>query len=386
MIPLVKDTISHEEMDALADWIKTYPRLTKGELCEEFERKWSEFLGCKYSVFVNSGSSANLLMLYALMERGDLKRGDKIVVPSVSWATDLAPVIQLGLEPVLCDCNLDNLSIDLEDFQNIIHEHKPRALMLVSVLGLVPDMGAIQRLCDESNILILEDTCESFGSRYKGKNLGSFGVMSSFSTFFGHHLSTIEGGMICTDDKDLYNILKCIRSHGWDRDMDEDYQNAIRENYGIKDSFQSLYTFYRMGFNVRATDLQAFIGIKQLEKAQEVIEIRNRNYNLYHSLLTPAYWQAPESTEDLYISNFAYPMISANRTKITDVLMNAEIQTRPLICGSIGRQPFWIKKFGACSKKNADIVHDCGFYLPNNHQLTEEEIIKVTDTIKHLEH
>ncbi len=381
MIPLVKDTITHEEMDKLADWIKTYPRLTKGELCEEFEKKWSEFLGCEYSVFVNSGSSANLLMLYALMEYGVLKRGDKIVVPSVSWATDLAPVMQLGLEPVLCDCNLENLSIDLDDFESVIRKHKPKILLLVSVLGLVPNMEAIQQLCNSKNILILEDTCESFGSKYKGKNLGTFGVMSSFSTFFGHHLSTIEGGMVCTNNRDMYNILKCIRSHGWDRDMDPDYQKIIRKTYDVKDDFQSLYTFYRMGFNVRATDLQAFIGINQLEKAQQVIDIRNKNYKLYNSLIRSNAWKAPKSTRNYFVSNFAYPVITSDRAKIVDRLLSNGVQTRPLICGSIGRQPFWIKKFGVCSKKNADIVHDHGFYLPNNSEITEKEIGFIVDLV-----
>ena len=374
MIPLVKDTISHAEMDALADWLRTYPRLTKGDLCIEFEENWSHFLGCKYSVFVNSGSSANLMMLYSLIEAGILKRGDQVVVPSVSWATDLAPVVQLGLEPILCDCNLYDLSIDLEDFENILHKNNPKALIFVSILGLVPNMDEVQRLCERKNVLLLEDACESFGSKYKGKNLGTFGLMSSFSTFFGHHLSTIEGGLVCTDDRDLYNLLKCIRSHGWDRDNDDYYQKDLRNKYSINDEFESLYTFYNMGFNFRSTDLQAFLGINQLEKAKFVIEKRNKNYQLYHSLIKSPFWSAPPSNEERYISNFAYPMISDKREEITNKLINASVQTRPLICGSIGRQPFWVKNFGLCPKKNADKVHDHGFYLPNNCEITEEEI------------
>lgn len=169
MIPLVKNTISNEEVDRLADWLRGHPRLTKGDLTLEFEDKWSELIGCKHSVFVNSGSSANLLMLYSLVESGKLKIGDRVVVPAVSWATDLAPVCQLGLTPVLCDCNLHDLSVDLNHLQDLIVRLRPKALMLVSVLGLVPEMDKIVELCDQYDVILLEDTCESIGSSYNKK-------------------------------------------------------------------------------------------------------------------------------------------------------------------------------------------------------------------------
>ena len=229
MIPLVKDTISNEEIELLADWLRSHPRLTKGELTLQFEDKWSDLIGCNYSVFVNSGSSANLLMLYSLIESGQLSIGDKVVVPAVSWATDLAPVCQLGLTPVLCDCNLYDLSVDLNYLRDLIVRLQPKALMLVSVLGLVPEMDKIVELCDKYGVILLEDTCESIGSRYNGKHLGTFGAMSSFSTYFGHHFSTIEGGVVCTDDANTYNMLKSLRSHGWDRDTDEYYKNKLRK-------------------------------------------------------------------------------------------------------------------------------------------------------------
>ena len=371
MIPLVQNTITHEEIDALADWLRTHPRLTKGDLCLEFENKWSEFLGCKYSVFVNSGSSANLIILQSLLETGKLKKGDKVIVPSVSWATDVAPVVQLGLEPVLCDCNLTNLSVELNMLQDLITKHNPKALILVSVLGLVPNMPAVVEICEKYNVLLLEDACESFGSKYNGKNLGTFGFMSSFSTFFGHHLSTIEGGMVCTDDVDMYNMLKCVRSHGWGRDLDKPYHDNLKKNI---DPFQSLYTFYHMGFNVRATDLQAFLGINQIKKAKEVVRIRNDNYNLYNSMTQDLEWVSQPSNNTTYVSNFAYPVIHRNRNKVVEKLLQAEVQTRPLICGSIGRQPFWVKRFGESRHTNADFVHDYGLYLPNNGDITKDEI------------
>ena len=214
MITLVKDTIDNKDVDRLVDWLKTYPRLTKGPVTSEFESKFSNWLGTEYSVFVNSGSSANLLMLSALKQGGYLKN-NKVVVPSTAWSTDLAPVIQLGLEPLLCDSNMENLSVDIDYLEKIFIEESPSALLLVSVLGLVPYMDVIIELCTKHDVILLEDTCEAMGCEYKGRKLGTFGLASTFSTFFGHHISTIEGGIISTDDKDFYELLVSIRSHGW---------------------------------------------------------------------------------------------------------------------------------------------------------------------------
>ena len=203
MITLVKDTIDNKDIDRLIEWLKTYPRLTKGSITLELEKKFSNWLGTKYSVFCNSGSSANLLMLSVLKEKYNTK---KVVVPSVAWATDLAPVIQLGMKPILCDCNMKDLSVDLNHLEEMFQKESPDVLMLVSVLGLVPDMNKIVELCFEYDVLLLEDSCESMGSQYRDKKLGTFGKMSSFSTFFGHHISTIEGGFIATDDLELYDL------------------------------------------------------------------------------------------------------------------------------------------------------------------------------------
>ena len=373
MIPLVKDTISNEEIDNLIEWLKTYPHLTKGELTLQYEREWSKYLGVKYSVFVNSGSSANLMMLYSLFASGKIKKGDKVVVPAVSWSTDLAPVVQLGLEPILCDCNLTDLSIDIEHFKQIITKESPKALILVSVLGLVPQMSEIVELCRENNVVLLEDACESLGSEFNGKKIGSFGLMSSFSTYFGHHISTIEGGMVCTDDIDIYNVLKSIRSHGWDRDLDETYRANLRSQFGVNE-FEALYKFYYFGFNVRATDLQAFLGLGQLKKLKNIVKERIKNYNLYRNLLSSNMWTPPPSTEQQTISNFAYPLITEKRSDIVLALNNNDISVRPLICGSLANQPFWTSNFPPVNLTNASSVDAFGLYLPNNHEITDDEI------------
>ena len=374
MIQLVKDTINEEDIDSLIEWLKGYPHLTKGKVTTEFEKKWSLQAGVDHSVFVNSGSSAILLMLYALMESGKLSRGDRVIVPAVSWATDLAPVIQLGLEPVLCDCNLDDLSVDIESFKKAIQEEKPKALILVTVLGLVPQMDIIKSICDENEVILLEDICEGLGSEFKEKKLGTWGLMSACSTYFGHHISTIEGGMITTNDDDLYNILKSIRSHGWDRDMDEPYQKKLREEFPCT-SFESLYKFYYCGFNMRSTDLQAFIGISQLDKLPEIVKKRNENYKLYDSLLDESLWRPTQPESYCFVSNFAYPLICDKRNSIAEELFKNKIACRPLISGSMHKQPFFIKKTNRTfNLSNASKVNDIGMYIPNNHQLTSEEI------------
>jgi CDP-6-deoxy-D-xylo-4-hexulose-3-dehydrase len=377
MITLVKDTIDNKDIDRLVDWLKTYPKLTKGPVTLEFENKFSEWLGKKYSVFCNSGSSANLLMLSAL-QQGEYLKNNKVVVPSVSWATDLSPVIQLGLEPLLCDSNMTDLSVDLEHLERIFQEESPSVLMFVSVLGLVPDMNKIVELCFEYDVILLEDTCESMGCEYKGQKLGTFGKMSSFSTFFGHHISTIEGGIISTDDKDLYELLVSIRSHGWDRDLSEETQVKLQKEWRVSE-FNSLYTFYYSGFNMRSTDLQAYIGLTQIDRLDDWGKKREHNYNLYQDSIKTE-WK-PKSYVDSLTSNFAYPVIHSNREQIVKKLQENKVEVRPMICGSMGTQPFYVKNYGELKLPNVSIIDKCGFYVPNHPKLTPDEILFISNII-----
>ncbi len=378
MITLVKDTIGNEDIDRLVEWLKTYPRLTKGPITLDFEEKYSKWLGRKYSVFVNSGSSANLLMLSAL-QQGDYLKNNKVVVPSVAWATDLSPVIQLGLEPILCDSNMEDLSVDLEHLEKIFQEESPSVLMFVSVLGLVPNMDELVNLCDEYNVILLEDTCESMGCEYKGQKLGTFGKMASFSTFFGHHISTIEGGLISTDDFKLYELLLSIRSHGWDRDLSSETQSHLQQDWNVS-KFDAMYTFYYSGFNMRSTDLQAYIGLAQIDKIDDWGKKREHNYNLYFSLIKNDYWR-PKSHHNSLTSNFAYPIISPHRDKIVKELQKNKVEVRPMICGSMGTQPFYVKKYGELKLPKVSIIDEYGFYVPNHPSLSEEEVKFICDII-----
>jgi CDP-6-deoxy-D-xylo-4-hexulose-3-dehydrase len=377
-IDLVKDTIDSDDIKKLISWLETNPRLTKGELNVKFEKEWSEWLGKKYSVFVNSGSSANLAALYSLLLSGKL-RNNKIIVPAVSWVTTVTPAVQFGMEPIMCECDEDNLGLNIEHLKQIIKEHDPSSIILVHVLGFPNHMNEIVELCKEHDIRLIEDTCESIGSEYEGKKLGTFGDLSTFSFYFGHHMSTIEGGMISTDDEELYHILLSIRSHGWDRDLPKSKQIELRKKYNIGD-FRSLYTFYYPGFNLRATDLQAFIGLEQLKKLDLIVKNRNLNYQKYHEGIKNNEWKI-NPPKDSFISNFSYPVITKNIKELVEKLTENNVECRPLICGSINEHPFWYERYGKQDLPISKKVHEYGLYLPNNHQMTVEEIDKVINIV-----
>lgn len=377
-IKLVKDTISIDNINDLIEWLKTNPQLTKGELTKKFEKKWSDWLGVKYSVFMNSGSSANLAMFYSLMLSKKLKN-KKIIVPAVSWVTTVSPVIQLGLDPIMCDCDENNLGLNIDHLTKIIEKEKPSCLILVHVLGIPNNMNQIMELCHKHDIIVLEDTCEAVGSKINEKKLGSIGLMSSFSFYYGHHMSTIEGGMVSTNDDELYELLLSIRSHGWDRDLPELKKQSLRNKYKI-DDFRALYTFYQPGFNLRSTDLQAFLGLQQLESLEEIIDKRSKNFEYYDKFLDKKIWRITPP-KNSFVSNFAYPIITSKIKKLVKVLNSESIECRPLICGSISEQPFWYERYGKQKLPFAKKIHKYGLYLPNHQNLSMSEIKYICEIV-----
>lgn len=382
MTKLVHDTISNKDIDDLCLWLKTYPRLTKGELTVEFEEKWSKRIGSRYSVFVNSGSSANLLMIYALLQQKKLNVGDHVLVPAVSWATTVAPLIQFGLVPVLVDADKDSLGVDVSHLEKLCSSQcQAKALIVVHSLGFPCKMKEIMEICSKNNIILLEDTCESLGSVYSGRNVGTFGIMGTYSLFFGHHLSTIEGGMICTDDFETYELLKMLRSHGWDRDISPESQTTLRTNCGV-DNFHALYTFYVPGFNVRATDLQAKIGMTQLDKLPEIGRARYCVFDRYDKTLNNRYWKINTRYANIFPSCFAYPIIHPNIENIVEDLVDKKIEVRPLIAGSMSKQPFYRRLYGENgSVPFADKIHKYGMYVPCHPHMTNSEIDTIVDIV-----
>lgn len=380
-IPLVHNSIDENEIVKLVEWLsaKPTPQLTKGVQTLALEQKWSKMLGTKYSCFVNSGSSAILLMLHALLVSQKIKSSSKVLVPSLSWSTDVSSVSVLGLTPVLVDCNMNDLSVDLEHLKALIAEQQPSALLLVSVLGFSPQMDEIVKICNENKIILLEDCCESLNTFYNGKKLGTFGLMSCFSMYYSHHITCVEGGMICTNDKYMQEILTMCRAHGWSRDQDIEVQNSYKRAYDISD-FNNLYTFYHMGFNFRNTDINAFLGLGQLDKLDNIVKKRNENYILYDKFIKNDFWK-PNLANNSFTSNLAYPIIHPKRDKIVKALINSNIACRPLIAGAMNKQPFYTDRYGILELPNVSIVDKFGCYVPNNQDMTEDDVIRICGVV-----
>ena len=372
-ISLASDTITQKELFNLSNWIKKSSKLTMGEKTLEFERKWSNWLGMKYSVFLNSGSSAILASFQSLKEMKKLKN-NKIVIPALCWSTDFSTLTQLGFESIICDCNLKDLSVSLSELEKIFKNYNPSALLLVSVLGLVPDMKSILYLCKKYNVILIEDTCESVGSKFNGKKLGTFGYCSFFSFYYGHHISTIEGGMVSTNSKDFYNVLLSVRSHGWSRNMNDKYRKKLEKKYNIS-KFESSFTFYYRGFNFRPTEIQAFLGLMQLKKINKIIKIRFNNFKYFTKKLKNNIWKFSFDYKKTIISNMGFPIISKNRDLIIKEMNLNNIENRPLISGSLKKQPFFRDhSINKNNLPNADKIHSYGFYLPNHHNIKKKDI------------
>mgnify|MGYP001252671345 FL=1 len=379
--PLVKETINQDDIDALIDWLKTNPRLTMANFTQEFEQKWAKYIGTKYSVFVNSGSSANLLMVCALKEMGKLK--GKIIVPSVGWITTISPIIQFGLEPVMVDADEKTFGIDLEQTEFLLKTEDISAIIFVQVLGIPHYKDRLLKLCKKYDVLLLEDACAALGSSYEdGTMVGQVGDMSSFSFYFGHQLSTIEGGMVNTDDEDLYHMLLMLRSHGWGKDLPEGLykQKMIENNIDI---FHEPFTFLVPGLNLRSTDLQAFIGCRQVEKANWVSEKRIRNHIEYAKQLDGHFeFQNWGNNNPCSISFGVLAKSEEHRKEVISRLVKNGIETRIFSAGNLGLHPFWINRFGEFHGEVADKIHSRGFFLPNYPELEIRDIEFICNIIK----
>lgn len=383
-VKLVEDTIEKEDIKQLCDWLQSdpTPQLTKGEQTIRFEDEFASMIDMQYGCFVNSGSSAVLLALAAL-KADDRLRNNKVACPGLSWVTDVTSVMQLGMQPILVDCNMKDLSFDLNHLEQVFETNRPACCILVSVLGLVPDMAKILQLCQEYQVHLIEDTCESLGSEYHGHPLGSLGHISCFSTYFGHHMSTIEGGMCCCNDFDLSQRLYALRSHGWSRDLDPERSESLADAFNVGE-FEQYYTFYDAGFNLRSTDLQAYIGRAQLKRLESNAAIRNENFNLYREGIKNNRIKFRLHPKD-FVSSMAFPVLLKDRKECVDHLRSVDIEVRPLIAGSMGRQPFYVEAYGDRPLKNCDKIHQNGFYVPNHPKISHVDIQRIVDIINQYE-
>ena len=378
MIKLVKSTFYNEAetKKKLLEFLEKAEILSMGVECAKFEEGFAKKQGRAFAVFVNSGSSANLALIQALLNLGMLKKGNTVGVSALTWATNVMPLIQLGLHPIVIDCRLDTLNVSLETLKD--HSASVQAVFLTNVLGLSDNIVHIEEFCHENAMLLLEDNCESLGSKVDGKLLGNFGLASTFSFFVGHHLSTIEGGMICTDDEELADMLKMVRAHGWDRNLGEATKQALRKDYNI-DEHYARYTFYDLAFNMRPTEIHGFLGNEQLQYWDQIAERREENFKQLHEVSKKNSDFLPLKYDHMdLVSNFAFPVICRDRDVFDTYysrFKNNDVEIRPIIAGNISQQPFF-KKYGGRSNdlENANFIHRNGFYFGNNPELTSHEV------------
>jgi CDP-4-dehydro-6-deoxyglucose reductase, E1 len=379
---LADDTIDAADLEDLIQWLKTNPWLTLGPLTRQFEAGWAQWLGRQHALFVNSGSSANLLMYYAALLSGRL-RNRKIVVPAVGWATTVAPAMQLGFEPIMCDADSKTFGLDPIHLATLLERHEPAAVILVHVLGVPAEMEPVMRLKKRHGFVLMEDACAATGSTYDGRLVGTFGELSTFSFFFGHQLSTIEGGMVCTDDDELADILIQIRAHGWPKSLGEEKEEVQARKHRVLE-FNRALTFYYPGFNVRSTDLNARLGLSQLGKVERVVARRVENHRIYQSRFTGAEGFHCQINPRATICSMSFAAVAASlkhRDVVAAQLRAHGVETRPVAGGSMGRQPFWTERYGAQELPVADRIHERSFTLPNHPGLTASDIAEICDIV-----
>ena len=312
MIPLMKNTFLNEiqTREELAKFIIRAGRLSMNTECANFEEEFATFQGSKDAVLFNSGGSANLSMLQALKNIGKLKNGDKVGFSALTWSTNVMPILQLGLEPVPIDCEPTTLNVMSHNLKTRLVETEIQVLFITNALGFAGNLDIIKEICQEKHIILLEDNCEALGTELFVGKTGTFGLMASFSFFVAHHMSTIEGGMVCTDDEELAEMLRIVRANGWDRNLTATQQHKWRKQYNIDSEFNAKYAFYDLGFNLRPTEITGFLGRYQLQYLRDNIAIRQKNYIHLESIV--------RNNSDLLIldrshisllSNFAFPVI-----------------------------------------------------------------------------
>lgn len=280
MIPLMKNAFlnEYETKKALAEFILKTNKFSMGEKCIEFENKFANFHKRKHAVLFNSGGSSNLAMLQTFKNLGRLKDDAKIGFSALTWSTNVMPIIQLGMVPVALDCDHEYINVMSYNLEKYLENNDLDAFFVTNVLGFSGDLHKIKKLCAEKNIILFEDNCESLGSELEGTLTGNFGEMASSSFFVAHHMSTIEGGMVVTDDDELANMLRIVRANGWDRNLKAADQFKLRQDNGITSEFIAKYTFYDLGYNLRPTEITGFIGSYQIEFLPENIKKREANY------------------------------------------------------------------------------------------------------------
>lgn len=377
--PLASSTWDEKEIEAI-NGVIAKDMYTMGEGVKQFEDDFAKFVNSKYAVMVNSGSSANLIAVAAMFytKNPKLKRGDEVIVPAVSWSTTYYPLYQYGLKLKFVDVDLYTLNFDLEQLKLAVTDNT-KMILAVNLLGNPNNFDAIKEIIGSRDIILMEDNCESMGAEFKGKQTGTFGLVGTFSTFFSHHMATMEGGLIVTDDEEMYHVMVCLRAHGWTRHLPKENKISNKSDNWFEESFR----FLLPGYNVRPVEMSGVIGVEQLKKLPSFLDQRRKNAELFISLF--------KDNKDFYIQKdidnsswfgFSFiikPESTLNRLDIVKALEENHIDCRPIVTGDFTKNE--VLKYFDCEifgeMKNAQYLDKKGFFV-GNHQ------IDLTEEIKHL--
>ena len=385
-IPLMSNNILPEDIEALIDFLRTSDRFTNGPKVREFEAVWSEWLGVKHTLFVNSGASANFITMAVLR---DLYGTGEVIVPPIAWSSDISSVFAAGHTPVFVDVSLKNLAMTEEEILSHITE-KTRAVFLTHVLGFNGLSEKLLRELEERDISLIEDVCESHGATLDGKKCGTFGLASNFSFYYAHHMSTIEGGVICTNDDRFYQYCRLYRSHGMIREStDETFRREIEEKYP---DLRSEFLFLVPGYNMRSTEINAVVGLNQLKRLDANNQRRVENFKLFLDNLDPQKYYTDFNLEGAV--NYAFVILLKEADPqvfqhLTDALRDANVEFRRGTAGggNLARQPFVKERmpdFDPTTLKNAEFIHFYGLYTGNYPDLEHQKILELCKLLNSL--
>ena len=376
MYELASDSWGQEEINAIQGVVDS-GRYTMGEKVSEFELAFASKFGSRHCLMVSSGSMANLVSIAALFYKSDqpLQKGDEVIVPAISWATSFYPLQQYGLSLRFVDVDLETLNIDISKLEEALTP-KTKMVMAVSILGNPAELTELRKFCKKNDLILFEDNCESMGASLDGKYTGTFGDIGTFSTFFSHHISTMEGGLIITDDEELFHLMKSIRAHGWSRDLPEDTSIINKSD----DDFFEAYRFILPGYNARPLEFSGAIGLQQLKKLDDLVDIRRKNAELFVELFVDdeRFIIQKENGNSSWFSFtlILNPDIKTERKQCLDHLRNEDIQFRIITGGCFPRHDV-IKYFDyeiVDNLDNANIAHDRGFFVGNHPKNIEKEL------------
>ena len=379
---LSDDTWDNNEFDAIISVLRS-GRFSMGERVAEFEKAFAEKFGVKYALMVSSGSAANLLSVAGLIYSGRLKKGDEVIVPAVSWSTTYFPLYQMGLKLRFVDIDKDTLNIDIAKLQEAITS-QTRLVCLVNLLGNPNDFDAVKKICDDKNIIIMEDNCESLGAEYHGRKAGTFGLVGTYSTFYSHHLCTMEGGVVVTDDEELYHYMLCIRAHGWTRNLPKDSKIYSKSENAFYESFN----FIVPGFNLRPLEMEGAAGTQQLKKMDGIIAQRRENARYFKEKMQDIPdVRTQKETESSSWFGFAVILEGKNigkRDEVVKQLAEKEIEVRPIVAGNFTRNKVieYMEHTVSGELTAADDIHDNGFFIGNHSKNNFAEIDYFVQVLK----